>query len=88
MQRLVPGYYAVSKTVLYGLPWRYYDPVPLDTVPPIASRHMWNVPVPGAFNYFHHLRGVEKIGHSINIYKVSAADAARINAANGFGGGG
>ena len=26
---LTPGYYAVSATALYGLPWRYYDPAPL-----------------------------------------------------------
>ena len=85
--KLTPGYYAVSKTVLFGLPWRYYDPVSLDKVPPEVSRHMWNVRVPGAFNYFRLLRVEHTIGHSINIYKVSAADAARINAANGFGGG-
>ena len=39
--RLTPGYYAVSATVLYGLPWRFYDPAPPDTVP-AAWAMAWN----------------------------------------------
>ncbi len=27
-RRLEPGYYAVSVSSLYGLPWRFYDPAP------------------------------------------------------------
>ncbi len=37
--RLEPGYYAVSATLLYGLRWRLYDPVPLRPSPTPPSRH-------------------------------------------------
>ncbi len=72
-RRLEPGYYAVSVSLLYGLPWRFYDPAPLALMP------AWRAAEPGAFSYFRELRPIKTIGHSINIYRVSAEDAARIN---------
>ena len=77
--RLEPGYYAVSVSVLYGLPWRYYDPVPPGKLPPEAMSHMWNARDDGAFSYFRKLTRPYQIGHSINIYQLSAEDAARLN---------
>jgi 4-amino-4-deoxy-L-arabinose transferase-like glycosyltransferase len=83
-QRLEPGYYAVSVSLLYGLPWRYYDPVALDKVPAKATIHQWNVPAPRAFSYFGRLPVFHTIGHSINIYRLSESDAARLNASLGI----
>ena len=73
-KRIGPGYYAVSRTALYGLPWRYYDPAPQVIGP------AWNAAKPGAFSYFQRLRPIETIGHSINIYRVNEEYAARLNA--------
>jgi 4-amino-4-deoxy-L-arabinose transferase-like glycosyltransferase len=78
--RLEPGYYAVSRSALYGLPWRFYDPYPGALLPE------WNAREFGAFNYFQKLRPEGNIGHSINIYRLSADDASRLNALIGFGG--
>ena len=79
--RLEPGYYAVSRCALYGLPWRFYDPLPN----PQVLMPEWNAEKPGAFSYFRELRPVETIGHSINIYRLSADDAARLNELLGVG---
>ncbi len=83
-KRLEPGYYAVSISVLYGLPWRFYDPVPPGKLPPEAMSHMWNAPGEGAYSYFRKQTPIHTIGHSINIYKLSALDAARLNAVLGI----
>ena len=37
-KELTPGYYAVSVTLLYGLPWRLYDPAPLRRHPKPGRR--------------------------------------------------
>jgi Dolichyl-phosphate-mannose-protein mannosyltransferase len=83
-KRLEAGYYAVSVSVLYGLPWRYYDPAPLEKLPPEAMNHMWNIPGDGAFMYFRREHLIETIGHSIKIFRLSEGDAARLNAKLGF----
>ena len=72
-KRLTPGYYAVSATLLYGLPWRLYDPA--DPESPGA----WHRPgTPGlesasnidAFWYFRQFEPIKKIGHSIYVYHL------------------
>jgi hypothetical protein len=79
-RRLEPGYYAVSVTLLYGLPWRFYDPAPLALLP------AWHASEFGAFTYFRDLTPIKTIGHSINIYRLSSDDAGRINQSLGFRG--
>jgi hypothetical protein len=74
--KLEPGYYAVSVTMLYGLPWRLYDPVSL-LEPKAAWGPAWNVGQNDAFRYFRQFEPKEKIGHSIYIYHLSADDIAR-----------
>jgi hypothetical protein len=72
--RVEPGYYAISRTALYGLPWRFYDPNSRALSPE------WNASEFGAFSYFRELRPERTIGHSINIYRVDAEQAARLDA--------
>ncbi|WP_165245828.1 ArnT family glycosyltransferase [Paludisphaera soli] len=70
---LVPGYYAVSATLVYGLHWRLYDPTPAfyEAWPPAwSSRNE-------AFGYFRLFEPIDRIGHSIYIYKLSPEDVAR-----------
>ncbi len=74
-RRLVPGYYAVSATLLYGLPWRLYDPAPPKQVPE-AWPPAWQVFQPHAFGYFRRFKPKGKIGHSIYVYRLSEADIA------------
>src|SRR5262249_42207459 len=72
--RVEPGYYAISRTALYGLPWRFYDPNARALSPE------WNASEFGAFSYFRELRPERNIGHSINIYRLDAEQAARLEA--------
>jgi len=69
-RRLVPGYYAVSASLVYGLRWRLYDPSP-DAWAPVwdAGRD--------AFAYFGRFQPIARIGHSIYIYKLSQEDVER-----------
>jgi hypothetical protein len=76
--RLKPGYYAVSATLLYGLPWRLYDPAPPSSVLQAWSP-AWNAWQSDAFGYFRQFEPVKKIGHSIYVYRLSEADVARAN---------
>jgi hypothetical protein len=77
-RRLKPGYYAVSKTLLYGLPWRLYDPAPPEKVPQ-ARAPAWNAFEFHAFGYFWQFEPIAaKIGHSINVYRLSQEDVARV----------
>jgi hypothetical protein len=76
-RHLTPGYYAVSATLLYGLPWRLYDSVK----PEVAAKGLW---APSwyadafAFSYFNEFRPImPPIGHSIYVYHLSAADITR-----------
>jgi 4-amino-4-deoxy-L-arabinose transferase-like glycosyltransferase len=72
---LTPGYYAVSVTLLYGLPWRLYDPAPPLKVPE-AWAPAWNAWEEDAFWYFRQFEPIEKIGHSIYVYHLSPDDVA------------
>jgi hypothetical protein len=76
-QKLVPGYYAISATLLYGLPWRLYDPAPPLEVPQ-AWGPAWNIAdeKADAFWYFRQFDPVKLVGHSIYVYKLSADDVA------------
>ncbi|MFI5460175.1 MAG: hypothetical protein ACHRXM_32565, partial [Isosphaerales bacterium] len=76
-RRLEPGYYAVSVTLLYGLPWRLYDPAPPEEVVQ-ARAPAWNVVAPNAFEYFRQFEPIKKIGHSIYVYHLSEANVARV----------
>jgi len=76
-QRLSPGYYAVSATLLYGIPWRLYDPAPPVSVPQ-ARAPVWNAWKFGAFGYFQRFEPIEKIGHSIYVYHLNEEDVARV----------
>jgi hypothetical protein len=76
--KLTPGYYAVSATLLYGLPWRLYDPPPPGSVPQ-AWEPAWNVHQPDAFGYFRDFQPImPPIGHSIYVYHLTEADIARV----------
>jgi hypothetical protein len=76
---LRPGLYAVSASLMRGLPWRLYDALPVDGASPWVMPS-WNTREQ-AFDYFRDLKPLpESIGHSILLYQVSAEDAARLNA--------
>jgi len=65
-----PGLYAVSASLMRGLPWRVYDRTawaPFDAKP-------------GAFAYFADLAPIAQVGHSILIYRVNRTDAAKLAA--------
>jgi hypothetical protein len=72
-KELKPGYYAVSVTLLYGLPWRLYDPTAART----AWEPVWNAWEEDAFGYFRQFEPIERIGHSIYVYHLSPDDVAR-----------
>ncbi len=74
-KKLTPGYYAVSVTLLYGLPWRLYDPVSL-IEPKAAWGPAWNVSEEDAFWYFRQFTPIRRIGHSIYIYHLTADHVA------------
>jgi hypothetical protein len=74
-QKLTPGYYAVSATLLHGLPWRLYDPAsPVDV--PGAWAPAWNASEVDAFWYFRQFEPIIRIGHSIYVYHLTADDVA------------
>jgi hypothetical protein len=77
-RRLRPGYFAVSATVLYGLPWRFYDPAPPDLVPEAAAP-VWSASEFDAFGYFRRFEPIKKIGYSIYVYHLDEDDVARVN---------
>jgi hypothetical protein len=66
--RLEPGLYAVSASLVRGLPWRVYD----------NGRLMPYSAWIDAFGYFRTLKPIERIGDSIFVYRVTAEDAARL----------
>lgn len=76
-KKLTPGYYAVSVSLLYGLPWRLYDSAPPREVP-AAWSPAWNIPDEhaDAFWYFRQFEPMRRIGHSIYVYHLSADDVA------------
>ena len=69
-----PGWYAVSASLVKGLPWRVYDPAGSPVYPShAAGAH--------AFSYFNTIEPVEKIGHSIWIYRLDQAAADQLEQA-------
>jgi 4-amino-4-deoxy-L-arabinose transferase-like glycosyltransferase len=67
-RRLEPGLYAVSASLVRGLPWRVYDNGKLDTFSAGTD----------AFGYFRALKPIAQVGYSLFIYRLSKADAARL----------
>ena len=73
----------MSASLVYGLPWRLYDPSPKFQ----AWAPAWNAFQPDAFGYFRELTPIARVGHSIYVYLVTEEDAARLldsNAGNPF----
>jgi hypothetical protein len=69
---LTPGYYAVSASLVYGLPWRLYDSA---LAIPEAWAPAWNAFQPEALGYFRIFKPIHRIGHSIYIYKINEEEA-------------
>jgi hypothetical protein len=65
---LEPGLYAVSASLVRGLPWRVYDNARW------APYSAWT----DAFGYFRTLSPIAQVGRSIFVYRVNEADAARL----------
>jgi hypothetical protein len=63
--------------MLYGLPWRLYDPAPPNQFPE-AWPVVWNAGSFGIYSYFQRFTPIAKIGHSISVYHLSAEDVARV----------
>jgi hypothetical protein len=82
-RKLTPGYYAVSVSLLYGLPWGLYDPAPpvavWEAIQPTWRFH----PTPdgrAALGYFRQFRPImPPIGHSIYVYRLTEEDVARVS---------
>jgi hypothetical protein len=75
--RLEPGLYAVSASLVRGLPWRVYDsPSRLWDQNRWAPYAAWKY----AFSYFAELKPVAKVGYSIFVYRITEADARRLSA--------
>ena len=70
-----PGIYAVSASLRQGISWRVYDPT-LKFPGPFA---VWAVE-DRAYDYFRLARPFARIGHSILLFRLSEADAARLEA--------
>jgi Dolichyl-phosphate-mannose-protein mannosyltransferase len=75
--RLTPGLYAVSASIVRGLPWRLYDRSTLMD-PRAIWLPVWNARKDDAFGYFRELTPVERVGHSIYVYEVTGEDCARL----------
>ena len=75
--RLTPGLYAVSASIVHGLPWRFYDSISLEA-PEVAWMPSWNAREDDAFGYFRELTPVARVGHSIYVYEVTGEDCARL----------
>ncbi len=74
--RLTPGLYAVSASIVRGLPWRLYDSASLKA-PERAWMPCWRAEA-DAFAYFRELTPVARVGHSIYVYQVSTGDCDRL----------
>lgn len=77
--RLRPGLYAVSASLVRGLPWRLHDPVspevdPIGWLPP-----SWNLGE-NALGYFRELRPFDQVGYSILLFRVTPEQADALNA--------
>jgi len=74
-RRLTPGLYAVSASIVRGLPWRFYDSVSL-VAPELAWQAAWAADE-NVFAYFADFKPIAKIGHSIFVYEVTNEDCDR-----------
>ena len=74
--RLTPGLYAVSASIVRGLPWRLYDSISLSS-PRSSWMPSWDARE-DAFAYFRGLTPVKRVGHSIYVYELSAEDCIRL----------
>jgi hypothetical protein len=73
--QLEPGLYAVSASLVEGLPWRVYDsPWQAFDQTRWAPWQAWF----NAFGYFRDLKPIAKVGYSIWIYRVTPDDAERL----------
>jgi len=63
-----PGLYAVSASLLRGLPWRVYDS---------GKWEPWNLGA-DAFRYFSRFQPIHQVGHSIFIYRLTEDQAAQL----------
>jgi 4-amino-4-deoxy-L-arabinose transferase-like glycosyltransferase len=72
-----PGLYAVSASLMRGLPWRVYLP---DRWAPLSAKTAEDVAGNqyGAFDYFAELEPIDQVGYSIFLYRVDAEDAKRL----------
>ena len=70
--QLEPGLYAVSATLVEGLPWRVYDKPLLGA--DVASARVPHPTGFHAFSYFKLLTPIDKVGYSIWIYRVTPKD--------------
>ncbi|GIW87974.1 MAG: glycosyl transferase [Isosphaeraceae bacterium] len=77
--RLKPGLYAISASLVRGLPWRLHDPIALDADPVGWLLPSWNLGE-DALGYFRELRPVGHVGYSIFLYRVTSEQAAALNA--------
>ena len=79
--RLVPGTYAVSASIVRGLPWRLYDSISLAT-PESSWMPSWRTHEDRShrdtFGYFRGMTPVARVGRSIYVYEVSADDCNRL----------
>ncbi len=79
---LTPGLYAVSASIVMGLPWRFDDSRSLQPPHfpwmPSWSSHENPVTHDDAFGYFRELTPVARVGRSIYVYEVSAEDCVRL----------
>jgi len=69
-----PGWYAVSASLVKGLPWRVYDSAGSPVYPSHAAGAR-------AFSYFDAMTPIDKIGYSIWIYRLDQAAADRLEQA-------
>jgi len=74
-KKLTPGLYAVSASIVRGLPWRFYDSVSL-VAPEIAWQAAWAADE-NVFAYFADFQPIARIGHSIFVYEVTNEECAR-----------
>jgi hypothetical protein len=72
--RLEPGLYAVSASLLEGLPWRVYDS-PWQGFGHWGYYSAWF----NAFSYFQELTPIAKVGYSIYVYRVDPEQAERLS---------
>jgi hypothetical protein len=66
-----PGLYAVSASLVRGLPWRVYE----NELPRWAPRAVWE----NGFSYFQELKPIGQIGYSIFLYRVTPEQAEELS---------